>query len=139
MNPSVANARLAKLRGYRVVPAADRSIRGEIERVAAETKRADRAVGRIGEVWDAVAPDQWRALATPTAFRAGVLELACAAAAVRFEVDRWLQGGGRKMIESTLGAPIFRVVFVSGGRAVGGAGASGGAGGKRPRSRNRRG
>lgn len=121
MHPAVANARLTRLRGFRCPAAADRSIAAEVGKLTREVRRTDRALGRIEEVWEAAAPDQLRALARPVAFRAGVLELSCVAAAVRFEVDRWLQSGGREVVEKTLGSPIFRVKFVSGARAATGA------------------
>ena len=116
MHASVANARLAKLRGFRVPTIPDRSIAAEVGRFAKEVRRTDRGLAKIDEVWTAAAPDALRNLARPVAFKAGVLELACAAAAVRFEVDRWLQGGGREVLEKTLGSAIFRVCFTSGGR-----------------------
>lgn len=116
MHASVANARLAKLRSYRVPPTPDRSITSEIGRIAKEVRRTDRGLAKVEEVWAAAAPDALRNLARPVAFKAGVLELACAAAAVRFEVDRWLQGGGREVLEKTLGSAIFRVSFTSGAR-----------------------
>lgn len=116
MNASVANARLAKLRGYRVPPAVDRSIAVEVGRIARQLRQTDRVLNKVEEVWAAAAPDTLRDLARPVSFKAGVLELACAAAAVRFEIDRWLQGGGRGVLEKTLGSTIFRVSFTSGGR-----------------------
>jgi hypothetical protein len=121
MHPAVANARLTRLRGYRCPAAVDRSIASEVSNLSRAVRRSDRALGKIEEVWEAAEPDHLRALARPVEFRAGVLELACVAAAVRFEVDRWLQSGGRRVLEETLGAPIFRVKFVSGARAATGA------------------
>lgn len=140
MHPAVANAKLLRLRGFRCPPPADRSIASEVVRLTREVRRTDRALGKIEEVWDAAAPDGLRALARPVAFRAGVLELSCVAAAVRFEVDRWLQSGGREVVEKTLGSPIFRVKFVSGARAAGAAGAAAGAnkGGQSQEKRNSR-
>lgn len=113
MHASVANARLAKLRGYRVPAMPDRSIAAEVGRIAKEVRRTDRGLAKIEEVWAAAAPDVLRDLARPVAFKAGVLELACTAAAVRFEVDRWLQSGGREVLQKTLGSAIFRVAFSS--------------------------
>ena len=121
MHPAVANARLTRLRGFRCPAAADRSIAAEVGKLTREVRRTDRALGKIEEVWEAAAPDQLRDLARPVALRAGVLELSCVAAAVQFEVDRWLQSGGREVVEKTLGSPIFRVKFVSGARAATGA------------------
>lgn len=116
MHASVANARLNKLRAFRVPTTPDRSIAAEVGRIAKEVRRTDRGLAKIEEVWAAAAPDLLRDLARPVAFKAGVLELACAAAAVRFEVDRWLQSGGRDVLEKTLGSAIFRVSFSSGTR-----------------------
>lgn len=137
MHPAVANAKLLRLRGFRCTPPADRSIASEVVRLTREVRRTDRALGKIEEVWDAAAPDGLRALARPVAFRAGVLELSCVAAAVRFEVDRWLQSGGREVVEKTLGSPIFRVKFVSGARAAGAA-AGANKGGQSQEKRNSR-
>ncbi|HEX8877660.1 MAG TPA: hypothetical protein VF777_13000 [Phycisphaerales bacterium] len=137
MNPSVANARLARLRGFRCPPPPDRSIGAEVGRLARELRRSDRVLSRIEEVWEAAAPDALRTLARPVSFRAGVLELSCVAAAVRFEVDRWLQSGGREVVEKTLGTPIFRVKFVSGARAGGSGGERGNAGGRGEKRNNR--
>ena len=94
MRQRTAESRLAVLRQSRSLPPGAGAV-GDLVRKEAVALRsvARRAVDAI-EAWAAVAPPLVARLATAQKSGGGVLMLTVGSVAARFQVDRWLRGGG---------------------------------------------
>jgi len=95
--------RLASLedrRGWRVRPERDMTIvkeRGtQIRQLGARQKQGERACA----AWEAAAPALLRASCEVKGTRAGVLSIRPANSGTRFQLDRWLKGGGEALLRS---------------------------------------
>src|SRR5688572_27737500 len=85
---------LKRLRGFRNKAERDVSIGGALAEVEREVKKLQRAVGGIGSAWEEIAPARLAGRCRVVGITRGVLTIRAADAAARFELDRFMRGGG---------------------------------------------
>ncbi|MGD9689260.1 MAG: DciA family protein [Phycisphaerales bacterium] len=100
---------VARLRALRTPPERDLSVAGPIARAASELKRRATNLGALGPAFDELVPPALRARAHLEGLRRGVLTVRCADSAARYELDRWLRGGGEISLIRRSGARLTRV------------------------------
>lgn len=95
----MGKGRIEKLRAWRTVKDRDCTIGVEVAKVAGEARRLARARGTAGKGWTEVVPP----LLAEVAFvegvsKSGVMTIRAQDAGARFEVARWLRGGGEALL-----------------------------------------
>jgi hypothetical protein len=104
--------RIERLRAWRASPVPDVSLRDPLASAAREFKRQARTFGSLGSAWTALAPEGVGDRAALVSLARGVLTVRCEDAATRFELDRWLRGGGETALISRASAKVNRVKLV---------------------------
>lgn len=107
-------ARLTKLRELRVRKDEAPVIGVQIAREADELSRLEKKLGGAGAAWAGVCPAALCERAVPVSLSRGTLQIEVRDAAARYEVDRWLRGGGEARLVAASAAPIRRVRIVLG-------------------------
>jgi Dna[CI] antecedent DciA-like protein len=103
---------LKQLREFRNKPERDVSIGGALAEVARDAKKLQRAVGGIGSAWEEIAPARLAGRCRVVGISRGILTFRVADAAARFELDRFLRGGGEAALSRRAGVGIKRVKIV---------------------------
>lgn len=114
MGSGDALSRLMKLRELRVRRDDAARIDGPLAKMAAELVRVEKKLGGAGAAWAAVCPAALATRATPASLSRGTLSVEVADAAARYEIDRWLRGGGERALVEASATPIRRVRLVLG-------------------------
>lgn len=116
MIPRDAIARLTRLRELRVREDGAARIDAALARTADELARVEKKLGGAGAAWARVCPAALAMRATPTSLSRGMLLVEVPDASARFEIDRWLRGGGEAALVAASATPIRKVRLVLGQR-----------------------
>lgn len=115
MSERVDNAHLAvrleRLRANRA-RARDATITaavGELQRELRRARRRSGAVDHLAEAWREIVPPTLWGRCEPSGLARGVLTVLCEDGGARYELDRWLRGGGREELVRACGASVRRV------------------------------
>lgn len=107
-------AGVQRLREARVRGPRDSSLAPDMDRAMREAAQLRRATSGCAEAWSKVVPP---ALLQRTALEGvskGVLTVRVPDASTRFELDRWLRGGGHKVLAGACRVGLSRVKVVIG-------------------------
>ncbi len=106
-------ASLDRLRGNR--NRADRAsdLGGEMVAASRQARSRARAVGGIAAAWEVCVPDSLRERCELVDCSRGVVTVRAGDAAARYQLDKWLRGGGEKALRSTAEAAVKRVRVVT--------------------------
>jgi hypothetical protein len=104
------HAQLKHLRQWRTRPDRDISIAGTLRDAAANAESLRRKSKGAGESWDNLVPPRIRQRCQVLLVRAGVMTVKVRDAAARFEIDRWLRGGGEQELLRRAGIKRVKVV-----------------------------
>ena len=102
---------LSRLREWRVWPGRDVTIAASVRDAAAKVDQQRRAAGGAGESWEALVPARVRERCQVVLVLKGVMTVRVRDAAARFEVDRWLRGGGESELVKRAGVRKVKVVL----------------------------
>lgn len=105
-----AAASINRLRELRVRPAPDRCAARTIDTVRDDLRKRVQATGGIIEAWRTVVPDNLRDRAFLQTFQRGVLMIDTPDASTRYLLQRWLRGGGQRMLAGCSPATIKKIV-----------------------------
>lgn len=111
---SDALPRLEQLRARRARPQPKWSIEGVIDAVEKESRKRQRNLGELIELWERLVPPDLAAEIRLQTFRAGVLTVMVETSAVRFELDRALLGGLEAALRQAFRGSLVRVKVVLG-------------------------
>lgn len=111
---SDALPRLEQLRARRARPQPKWSIDGLIDMVEKESRKRQRNLGELIELWDQLVPQELARQAKLQTFRAGVLTVMVETSAARFELDRALRGGLEAALRQAFRGSLVRVKVVLG-------------------------
>ncbi len=103
---------IERLRGWRTSEARDLTLRDPLASAAKEFKRRARTFGSLGAAWVELAPAGVGERAALESLARGVLTVRCEDAATKFELDRWLRGGGEVALVRRAAAKVNRVKLV---------------------------
>ena len=90
------------------------SIEREVLSQAADLKKLEKRSASIGEAWGLVVPEVLAGKTTIDRLSRGVLTVRVADAPARYELDRFLRGGGLEELRRTARVSITRVKIVAG-------------------------
>jgi len=76
--------------------------------------RRARALGKLGQAWDAIIPADLREHAALEGYARGTLTVLVDSAAHRFELEMLLKGGQQKALAEHFGGPLNRIKLVLG-------------------------
>jgi len=109
----VLAASLERLRGHR--NRADRAagLGAETGAAAKAVKSRARVVGGVAAAWGVCVPDELRGACELVGCTNGVVTVRAADAAARYRLDRWLRGGGERVLRETAEAAVKRVRVVT--------------------------
>ncbi|MBX3376395.1 MAG: DUF721 domain-containing protein [Phycisphaeraceae bacterium] len=93
-------ASLQDLRRWRVRPERGTDLAAEIASQVRQLGARQRQGGRACAAWEAAAPAVLRASCEVKGTGSGVLTVRAGSAGVRFQLDRWLKGGGEALLRS---------------------------------------
>lgn len=105
-------AALERLRGHRVFSDRGRGVGPELESFLKGLKKVNAQAARVGEAWEAAAPDAVRVGTRVADLKAGVLVVEVRSASDRHLADRWLRSGGLGELRALARSPVSRVKFV---------------------------
>lgn len=94
-----ARQNLKSLRSWRTRPEKDLSIGNQVKSQLREAGVRHRQSGRAVAAWEAAAPEALRKACVASG-SGGVLTLRATSASIRFQLDRWLKGGGTSALRS---------------------------------------
>jgi hypothetical protein len=103
------NQDLHRLRQYRNLPERDLTLSAPLGELCRTLERQARSAGGMGEAWAATVPAHLAAGCQVVSFSRGVLTVRAADSAVRFQVDRFLRGGGEAALAQAAGTALKRV------------------------------
>ncbi|MBA4027930.1 MAG: hypothetical protein C0475_02095 [Planctomyces sp.] len=103
---------LNQLRAWRTRGEPDLTLKLPLARMSKEIRQQAGTLGRLTPAWIALVPAEARARATLVSLARGVLTVRCHDAAVRFELDRWLRGGGEMDLVRAVPSGLLRVRLV---------------------------
>jgi hypothetical protein len=103
-------AQLKHLRQWRTRPDRDISITAALRDTAAKAEDLRRKSKGAGESWESLVPARVRGRCHVVLVRAGVMTVKARDAAARFEIDRWLRGGGEQELLKRAGIKRVKVV-----------------------------
>lgn len=101
-----------RLRALRNHPAKELSLAPLIGDAADGYKRRMRNLGSLGAAWRDLAPPELVNTSELVGLARGVLTIRAADSAARFEIDRWLRGGGEIELVKRAAARLTRVRVV---------------------------
>lgn len=104
-------ASLENLRRWRNRPDRDVSIVQPLNQAAAAVEKLRRAAKGSGEAWESLVPPRVRQRCQVIQVQRGVMTVRVKDAAARFEVDRWLRGGGEQSLLRLSGVKRVRLVL----------------------------
>lgn len=84
-----------------------------------DLKRLERRLGAVAQAWSATCPSAMLCRTTIDGVSRGVLTIRADDSATRFEVDRWLRGGGEREFVSCCPISVRKVRLVVGDGAKG--------------------
>lgn len=94
MHSAAAKLQIDRLRTWRLGKSKDVSIAAAAQRVAADARRADRGLAKVGEMWRELVPVEFADCCQPASVRMGTLEVACDSSAAAYALNRWFQSEG---------------------------------------------
>jgi len=120
MDPRTARLSVDKLRALRVPAPRDLSLGARLAGEVLDAKKRQKAVGGIGVVWAELLADVKTgggndSLAERTIVRSflrGLLTIEASDTATRYQVDRWLRGGGLELLRKRSPRTLTRVKLV---------------------------
>jgi hypothetical protein len=96
---------LKSLRNWRVRPERDLTIMSQVKGLVREASSRHRQAGAAVAAWEAAAPAALRKACKVTG-TSNVLTIRAQSASDRFQLDRWLRGGGEAALRSGGGARV---------------------------------
>jgi hypothetical protein len=91
---------LKKLRSWRVRPDRDLTIARQVGTALRDATAKHQKSDRVAAAWESTAPAQLRQQCSIGGASGGVLTVKATSAAARFQLDRWLRGGGEAALRS---------------------------------------
>jgi hypothetical protein len=105
-------ANLEQLRQSRSRPQRDDSIASAMGHLEKQLRQQARNVGGVGDAWVRLVPARLLEQTSVLGMSRGVLTVRAATASARFELDRWLKGGGEDALVKGSTAALSRVKVV---------------------------
>ncbi len=102
-------AQIENLRRHRTSRAFDVTLARPLAEAQKLTRRLTRALGGLGDAWEAILPPQLAASSNPERLAGGVLTIRTADAAARFALDRWLRAGGEDAVRRACAGTVRRI------------------------------
>lgn len=111
MNREAARAirQIERVRSLRARPGFDPAIAPAVEAEAAAARQAQRALGGFAEAWEAVIPAELALHTSIVSVRGGTASVHVDSAPVRYELDRFLRGGGEAALRARYTRTLLRV------------------------------
>jgi hypothetical protein len=103
------NEELARLRRYRNRPDPDLSLAAPLRDAGRELQRQCRAASGIAGAWTEVLPPDLSRGSEVLSFSRGLLTVRTADSAARFQIDRFLRGGGQAALARRAGVAVRRI------------------------------
>lgn len=114
MKDAAVIANLTKLREMRVRKDDAPRVDVALAKMADELSRVEKKLGGAGAAWASVCPAGLAERATPVSLARGTLNVEVSDAAARYELDRWLRGGGERALVAASRTPIRKVRLLLG-------------------------
>lgn len=111
---SDALTRLDQLRARRARPQPKWSIDGLIDAVEKDSRKRQRNLGELIELWERLLPPEVARQTKLQTFRAGVLTVIVETSPARFELDRALRGGLEAALRQAFRGSLVRVKVIVG-------------------------
>jgi hypothetical protein len=109
-----ANQELLRVRAWRNWGDPPWSIKAAVGEAHAAVERAAKSGSALEKAWREVLPASLLGRAASVSLTRGVLTVRASDASARWEVDRWLRGGGERELARAARVVIRRVKFVAG-------------------------